>query len=121
MNWSPSHCWFSSIWPPGTCIRHIYSLFPSFSLRTIADFHETARPVNKNLHPTPTQASIRILKSPIPPGSMQVEFKVEVRRCHLSVELPGSSPLPQSPKGSGFHHPTAPAKSSRHLRKGFIK
>jgi hypothetical protein len=26
-------------------------------------------------------------------GSMQVEFKVEVRRCHLSRELEGSSTL----------------------------
>ena len=34
-----------------------------------------------------TQASIRILNEPIGAGSMQVKFRVEARRCHLSHEL----------------------------------
>ena len=37
--------------------------------------------------PTSTQASLRILMSHYVLGSMQVEFRVKVRRCHLSREL----------------------------------
>jgi hypothetical protein len=52
-------------------------------------FHETAAVVNKifSYCPTSTQASIRILMSHYVLGSMQVEFRVKVRRCHLSREL----------------------------------
>ena len=54
---------------------------------TLVAFHETAPVVNENLQRTSTQASIRILMSRMLLGSMQVEFRVEVRRCHLSREL----------------------------------
>ena len=55
----------------------------------LVGFHETAAVVNKifSYCPTSTQASIRILMSHYVLGSMQVEFRVKVRRCHLSREL----------------------------------
>ena len=76
-----------------------------FAIGDRAVFHETAPTVNEKLFlpsPTSTQASIRILMSLVLPGSMQVGFRVKVRRCHLSRELRGSSLLTQSPDTDGF-------------------
>ena len=51
-------------------------------------FHETAVPCQRKSDvSTSTHASIRILMSQLVRGSMQVEFRVKVRRCHLSHEL----------------------------------
>lgn len=48
-----------------------------------------------------TQASIRILVEPVLEGPMQVKFRVEVWRCHLSLEQSSLSKA-QSPGNPGF-------------------
>jgi hypothetical protein len=72
-------------------------------------FHETAGSVNTFLLLLSTHTSIRILMSREMRGSMHVEFKVEVRRCHLSRELEGSSTLfAVAGKRTGLHDTLKP-------------
>jgi hypothetical protein len=89
---------------------------------TEAVFHETAPTVNENLPdmllPSPTQASIRILIGPILEGPMQVKFRVEAWRCHLSHELEAHCPRRSRQKIRVVHNTSLTTKTSPHLRKG---
>ena len=75
----------------------------------LVSFHETAPTVNEIFSYCPFDPGFHT-HSDEPGccwGSMQVEFRVKVRRCHLSHELQGSSLLTQSPEKYGLspHHP----------------
>ena len=72
-----------------------------------------------------TQASIRILVEPVLEGPMQVKFRVEVWRCHLSLELKAHCPRRSRQEIRVFQHtsatiagapnfcPNAPARDAR--------